>query len=420
LVLVAAGLLLVAVGVGIALAVIPTAYEASVTVTLVPSEGNRDFALATGATNALLGIDRDMAVVAGVVRAGVAGNRNVLPPRLRHPHTTYELAISGGVGSDLTVTVKSRSSRNAVATVDALERAIDDELASRQVDLGVPTDSRITARAVTSPGVSTDTSRRVRVAAVALGVGVFFVLLIAFALEGLAQRRERRRALGAGPGVHDPNRAPRVRIVATLVVLALVSVGCALLVRAADSQWQATATLALVPPKFPVNTALPVSQQGTPNPFLSYTSSMSTLGRVAATQWASQPDRVHDVVVQDWQAGATPVDTSAAPTPLLIATATAGSADTASSAANTAADQLATIVRQLQEQTGAPWATFVTVVGAGDPTLAAVDSGRARATAALALLSLIVALLVGRLVELLVVARRREEPATLDWRVDAI
>jgi hypothetical protein len=161
---------------------------------------------------------------------------------------------------------------------------------------------------------------------------------------------------------------------------------------------------------------LPPSQQGTTNPFLSYSSSISTLARVAVTTWADDHDRTGDVVVQDWQAGATPVDTSAAPTPLITATASASSPEAAKAAVQETAERLRTIVRALQVDAGAPVPTLVSVTEAGTPTLAAIHSGRARAAAAFGLLVLGGAWVLGLGTERLVLARRRATRPDRRWQ----
>jgi hypothetical protein len=113
-----------------------------------------------------------------------------------HPAASYTIAADVTSGSSiLVVTVKSRTSADATATMEAIIGAVPRELSAMQDELKVPAYSRISSMPVAAPTTPTvEGKARLQATAAAGAAGFIAVMALTALLDGLLLRRSRRRA----------------------------------------------------------------------------------------------------------------------------------------------------------------------------------------------------------------------------------
>lgn len=112
-----------------------------------------------------------------------------------HPSASYTAVSDVTSGSSiLVVTVKSRSSADASATMAGILDDVPTELKAMQDDLKVPPTARISSMQVAQPTAPiVDSKPRLQATAAAGAAGLLLVILLTAFIDGLMLRRSRRR-----------------------------------------------------------------------------------------------------------------------------------------------------------------------------------------------------------------------------------
>jgi hypothetical protein len=170
--------------------VVPADFKTTGGIVLLPSsetmgKGSNPYLYLTGLGQAMDVLTRRMS--APDVEAQFTDN---------HPDASYTIAADVTSGSSiLVITVKSRTSADATATMEAIVKAVPHELSAMQEDLKVPAYSRISSMPVAEPTKPTvEGKARLQATAAAGAAGFLAVVALTALLDGLLLRRSRRRA----------------------------------------------------------------------------------------------------------------------------------------------------------------------------------------------------------------------------------
>ncbi len=113
----------------------------------------------------------------------------------------------------VTITTTSTDPGNAVYTVSVVARVMQDGLFQRQRDLGVTTSTLLKVLPLDTPTSALATTGKVKVLAIAAGLGVLVAISAAFVAEAVGTLRRRQKALSAPastPGPESDKRAVTV------------------------------------------------------------------------------------------------------------------------------------------------------------------------------------------------------------------
>jgi hypothetical protein len=204
---VAAGLLLTALGTAAALNWVPTSHQASgQALLLLPSE----ISGAESPSNPYLNLPDELTMTASIV-AGSMTTRDAERDLVRDGFTSsYSVAVNPGGGPLILITTEDTDAAEALATRDELISRVGAELDRMQSEVGVPTrqwihtsPTAVTKRAEALPG------SKMRAGAATVGAGLTVTLLMAFVVDRFRSRR-RPAAARPEPEVEAPREDPPV------------------------------------------------------------------------------------------------------------------------------------------------------------------------------------------------------------------
>jgi hypothetical protein len=302
----------------------------------------------------------------------------------------------GGAGHALLITAQDPDADTATRTADGVVQAIENDVATRQFALGVPQDEWIRAQPIGPPVVTRFIKTRVRLVAGAGAGGAAAIIVAAFTLEALSQRRAIARA-ARQDGLASTWSALRRRCFIAALGLPVVAVAVVAIIKSVPPSYRATTTLVLLPPQLPPKPSFPGAQQGSRNPFLSYDGSLDIMAQVAtilvtepdaAAAVQSTPGVAPNYQVVNWVQGSDPVDTLGDPIPVIVVSATAGSPAMANRTVDAVGRALQVDLANLQHGLGAPVVTQVRSQQVTPPEAYRLHGSKVRALAALGLLGL--------------------------------
>jgi hypothetical protein len=344
---------------------------------------------------------------------------------------TYTVAPGVQYGSSaMTIVALSNDGDIAVRTARAVAAAIGTDLTNRQTVLGVAPAEMIGTQTIGQPELTHFNKTRVRLLAASGSAGLALIAIAVFAIEANSPwslrrllRRGPKRARSGGT-FSILHRRWYFTAVGFVVIMGAVGV----VVKGSQPVYRADSTLLVLPPHLPTNPAIPLDQQGTQNPLLSYDSSVNSTTQ-ATTIALSDPDRAAALVrsgatghyeITNWEEEDSPIDTVPSPTPVVLISTSASTPEAAIKTAQQVDSAFAETMDALQTALGAPENTHITVQTVTPPEPFFTKTSRVRVLAALASIGLgglvVAVVLADRALESLG-ARKRPRPR-LDGPLD--
>ncbi len=310
---------------------------------------------------------------------------------------TVTPAVQYGTSS-MTIVSRSFDPDIAVRTAQAVSDAIQSDLHDRQLSLGIPTTQVVGALPIGLPQITHFNKNKFRLLMAAGAAGVGLIVIAVFAVEAGSPWLRRRDRQASSTTKHRRGTLATLRHRWYLTVIGLCIVGIAVIATVKHSRpiFRADSALLVLPPHLPVNPALPLSLQGSQNPLLSFDSSVNTTTQAAtiavmdpaSKRLLAQRGAQGDYVITNWEQGASPVDTTGDPTPVVQISATADSPAAALRTADLVTQAFGSEMEDIQTSLGAPADTHIRPQTVTKPQAYVIATSKTRLLASIALFGL--------------------------------